>query len=206
MNRVLVQGSVVALVGLAGCNWFLPLVFVLPDTKTVPPEFSRLENQTVAVMVWAEPETLFDFPYVRLETASYIGDKLRREVDGIHLVNARKVEDFIERDAQVAHDARAVGQHFGADMVVYLELLEFQMRDPDAPEFIQGKIRASVRVYDLTGDPDEPEYFELQEVAVTYPEQPHLYTPEGEALVRRESYQQFAEVTARKFYEHEEAL
>ena len=192
--------------GVTGCNWFLPLAFVLPDTKTVPAEFALLENTTVVVMVWAEPETLFDYPYARLELASYVGDKIRREVDGVHVINARKVEDYIQREPAVAHDPRRVGEHFEAEMVVYLELLQFQIRDPDAPEFIQGVIQTAVRVHDLSSDPDEAQSYELQEVAVSYPDQPALFTPSGEQLVRRETYVAFGEAVARKFYDHEEAL
>jgi len=191
---------------LVGCNLFMPLAVMLPDTKKVPAEFARLESRRVLVLVWAEPETLFDYPYVRLELASYVGDKIRRGVPDSRLVSARKVEDFIQREPEAAHDPRRVGDQFEAEMVVYLELLEFQIRDPQSPEFLQGRIRTSVRVYDVTGEADETSYYELAEVEVAHPSQPVLYTLAGESVIRRDTYLTFAERVARKFYDHEEAL
>lgn len=191
---------------LAGCSWLVPVVFLHPGTKKVPAEFSKLQDKTVVVMVWAEPETLYDYPHIRLELASYIGDKLRAEVEGLDLIEARKVEGFIEQSAEAAYSPRLVGKHFGADMVVYVELLEFQIRDPDAPDFVQGRVQASVGVHDLTADPDDTEYYELEPVAAVHPNHARLFTPTESVVVRNDTYAKFSEAVARKFYEHEEDL
>ena len=189
-----------------GCNWFLPLAFILPDTKKVPAEFAGLAKKTALVMVWAEPETQYDYLHIRLELSSFIGDKILAEVDGIQVIDAREVEDYIERTPEAAYSPRMVGEHFTVDMVVYLELLEFQVRDPTAPDFLQGKVLASVGVHDLTGDADEEQYFELEQVAVVHPDRPVLFTPSAPLVVRNQTYAKFAEAVARKFYAHEEKL
>ena len=188
------------------CNLFLPWAFILPDTRKVAPEFAKLANHKVAVLVWAEPETLYDYPYVRLETASHIGDKIRAEVEGVQLVNARKIEDFLQRDPDAAVDPELIGEHFQADMVVYVELLEFQIRDPESPDLLQAKVRATVQVHDLTADADEGGIQELDPVSVTYPDQAILYSMTAPVIIRNETYIVFAELVARKFYEHKEKL
>ncbi len=61
-----------------GCNWFKGLALFLPEPqKTVPAEFAHLEG-SVAVVVWVHPETLYDYPNVRLELASHVADSSRR--------------------------------------------------------------------------------------------------------------------------------
>ena len=189
-----------------GCNLLIPVIFLHPGTKKVPPEFARLEDSRTLVMVWAEPETLYDYPHVRLELASYIGDQIAAGVKGVQLVNERKVEEYLQRNPEAMVDPRQVGEHFGAEMVVYVELLEFQIRDPESPDLLQGTVRAAVRVHDLTAETDELGYQELAEVTVVCPDQAVLYTATAPIVVRNETYKQFAEAVARKFYEHEEKL
>ena len=191
---------------LSGCSWLVPLVFLHPGTKTVPAEFAQLQGKTVAVMIWAEPETLYDYPYVRLELASYVSDKIRAHVEDVRLVDDRKVEDFVQKNPQAALEPHSVGEEFGADLVVYIELLEFQMRDPDAPALIQGRIHAAVSAYDLTADVDEPPQYELAGVETVHPDQPVLFTLTAADILRSETYDKFADQVARKFYAHEEEL
>jgi hypothetical protein len=204
--RLLRLAVLCLLAGLSGCNLLVPAIFLHPGTKKVPPEFARLTNTKTLVMVWAEPETLYDYPYVRLELSTYISDKIRAGVEGVQVVNARKVEDYIQSHPLQAVDPRTVGQHFEADMVVYVELLEFQIRDPEAPDLLQGKARGAVRVHDLTAEADEFEFQELEEVEVTFPEQPAFRAMTAPTVIRGETYQQFAELVARKFYAHEEEI
>jgi len=189
-----------------GCNWLLPAAFLLPDKKTVPPEYAGLKDTKALVLIWAEPETLYDYPHIRFELANYIGDKLSAEVSGLTLTDPRKVEDFIERTPEAAYDPRLVGQHFDVQRVVYVELLQFQIRDPDAPDFLQGKIQGSVVVHSIEADPDEAQMQELDQVATVCPDHPVLFTPQAPLVVRNDTYAKFAELVARKFYAHEEAL
>lgn len=207
MRLACIRLTIVGLtVVLAGCSWLVPLVFLHPGTKKVPAEFARLQGKTVAVMVWAEPETLYDYPYVRLELASYVSDKIRAHVKDVRLIDDRKVEDFIQKDPQAALEPHRVGEQFGADMVVYLELLEFQMRDPDSPALLQGRIDAAVNVHDLTADLDEAGRYELAGVETTHPEQPVLFSLTAADILRSETYDKFAEQVTRKFYAHDQEL
>ena len=64
---------------LGACNLLTPLVFVGEPKKKVAPEFDKLANNRVAVHVWTDAATLFDYPHARFELATYIGDKLAAE-------------------------------------------------------------------------------------------------------------------------------
>ena len=90
-----------------------------------------------------------------------------------------------------------------ADIVIYLELLKYEMRNPDAPQLRRGTINSSVMVYDLAQE-DGPEKFELEEVWVRVPEDGSVgVMNKSGTQMRKMAYEKFAELVARKFYEYE---
>jgi hypothetical protein len=191
----------------ASCNLLVPMVFVGEHKKRVLPEFDKLDNSRVAILVWTAPSTLFDYPYARFELAAAIGEKLfvettRRKLD-VDLVDARDVEDFLQKNLDARIDPQAVGRAFDADYVIYLEILRFQVRDPTQPQFLRGEINASVSVHDIRADPDRLRRYELTPVECTYPKGPPvLMTATNSPLVREATYRKFAEMVSRKFYAH----
>ncbi len=188
---------------LSGCNLLTPIAFLGPHQRKVPAEFDKLEGKRTLIMVWAEPETLFDYPHVRLELATYIGDKLAAGLKDCDLVDPRHVEDYLERTLDATFDPEKVGAQFDADAVLYVELLKFQIRDPYSPDLVRGQVNSTVTVYDLRADPDETRVYVLQPVDVLCPKnQPLLMSPRNALWVRQQTYEQLAENVARKFYEH----
>lgn len=193
------------------CNWLTPIIFIGEHEKRVLPEFDKLPHKRVAVLVWVDPATLFDYPHARYEVASYLSDKLSYEMEqrklGTELVDTRDVEDFLERDLDARIDPDLVGKHFKADYVIYVEVLSFQIRDPNVPQYLQGRIGASVTVHDTRSDSGLPEKFELTPVNAVYPEgSPVVMTSANAPIVREGLYRTFAELVARKFYEHTVSL
>jgi hypothetical protein len=183
------------------------LALVRDTRQKVPAEFDKLAAGRVAVVVWVPPETLFHYPHARFEIASHVGDKLVVEMSSrqtrIDVVDPRNVEDFLQRvpDAQV--DPQRVGRNFDADFAIYIELTEFQMRDVDRPQFVQGRLGASVVLHDLRSDPDQHRRYELRPETAVYPtDRPLPQSASNSMTVRDQTYRKFAEQVARKFYEH----
>ena len=199
--------AVLSILLLPSCNLLTPLIFVGEHKKKISPEFDKLANKRVAVLVWVQPATLFDYPFARFELATYVSDKLfaemaRRELN-TDVVDSRDVEDFVQKHPERRIDPQAVGRAVNAEYVIYLEVLEFQFRDPQQPQLLQGRIHASVAAYDIQADPDMTERYELTEVQCVYPEgTPVLMRATNTPLIREATYQKFAEMVARKFYEH----
>jgi hypothetical protein len=192
---------------LAGCNLILPLAMMQEHKRTIPPEYAKLDGKRAMVLVWAEPETLFDYPHVRLELATYVRDKIRAKLSDVTFVEPVRVEDHLQRSLDADADPVRIGRQFNAQIVVYIELLEFQIRDPEVPDLVQARIRASVAVHDLTADPDEAAFQELTPVLVTEPEGPPvLITRANVTQIRQAAYVKFAEMVARKFYSWEEVM
>jgi len=195
------------LVSLAGCNLLVPFAFVGEHKRKVLPEFDKLSNQRVAILVWMDPATLFDYPYARVETASYVSDKLRHEMaqrrHETDVVDARDVEDFLQKNLDARVDPILVGRRFKADYVVFIEVLEFQIRDPEEPQFLRGRVEAAVTVHDVQSEAQAASRYTLTPVKCRYPDdQPVLMDATNSPLVREATYRLFAEEVARKFYEY----
>ncbi len=193
------------LLALLGCNLLTPVIFIGEHKKRVLPEFDKLAGSRVAVLVWTDPSTLFDYPYARLELATYVAGKLEAEMTqrghDIDVVDPRRVEALVEKNLHARIDPRAVGEAFDADYVIYLEVIRFQIRDPQQPQFLRGELEASVSVHDMHAEPDEVRRFDLTPVHCLYPEgSPILMSTVNAAAVREATYRKFAEQVARKFY------
>lgn len=191
-------------VALGGCSWLVPLIFVGEHKEKVPAEFDKLDGMLTAVVVWADQETLFDYPHVRMELSMHISDKMWSSMKKVKLVDSRRIEDYIQKNVEMSIDPEKIGAEFDCDMVVYIELLDFQIRDREAPDFVRGRIDASVSVYDVKADAGGARRYELDEVETVYPEmQSMLFNETNAIIVRKETYEKFAETIARKFYDHE---
>ena len=197
--------ALVAAIG--GCNLLVPFAFVGDHKRKVLAEFDKLPKQRVAILVWTDQATLFDYPYARVELATFISDKLRHEMTqrglGTEVVDARDVEDFLQKNLDARVDPAAVGRQFKTDYVVYVEVLEFQIRDAEEPQFLRGRVEAAVSVHDVRPEPDRTSRYTLTPVKCLYPDdQPVLMSATNSPLIREGTYRKFAEEVARIFHEY----
>ena len=57
---------------------------------TVEPKYTRLQNQTIAVMAWTDPSIGFDFPNLQFDITSQVQRKLQQAgVESLHRQQAR---------------------------------------------------------------------------------------------------------------------
>jgi hypothetical protein len=194
-----------ALAASTGCNLLKPLAMMAPPpTERVPAEFDKLDGSKAIVLVWAEPDVLFDYPNVRLELGAYVADYLRTHVKDVQFLAARQVEDYVERQASMTQDPVAIGRHFHVDKVIHITLIEFSMRDREMAHFYRGRVRASVAVYDLKDKSGTPQRYALTDASVTYPEnQPMGMDSSAAQVVRQKTYETFADTVGRKFYAYD---
>jgi hypothetical protein len=192
----------------AGCNWLVPIgVLTAPRTEKVPAEFDKLAGSKALILVWAEPDTLFDYPNVRLEVNEHVAAQIKTRLSDVRFVPAKDVEDYLQRSTSSTQDPLAVGQHFAADKVIHVVLLEFSMRDREMAHFYRGRIHASVTVYDLKDKSGTPQRYTLNEVSVVYPpDRPVGFDASAATVVRQKTYESFADVVGRKFYSYDKDL
>jgi len=203
---ILLWAVVIAGFGVQGCNLLVPFIFVGEHKKKIMAEFDKLPQTRTAILVWTDQETRYDYPWIRLELASYIASELSAELNKgnshIDIVDPRDVSDFLQTDMSAGIDPVKVGRKYNADYVIFVQLLEFQIRDPASPQLVQGKINAAVSVHDVRADPDQTVRYELAPVETAVPKTPVLLTPTNSARVREQLYRSFSEQVARKFYDY----
>lgn len=201
--------GIVCLLGLAavaltgGCGNLLGAMAVASQTPTekVAAEYDKLEGAKALVLVWAEPDVLFDYPNIRLEISAYLSDYLKAHVKGVQLIPARQVEDYVERLSTSTQDPEAAGRYFHVDKVIHVTMLEFSMRDREMAHFYRGRARASIAVYDLKDKSGTTQRYALTDVSVVYPpKDPVGFDNTTAQMVRQKTYEAFADAVGRKFY------
>lgn len=182
-------------------------VHTAPKTEKIAAEYKELADKKVLVFVWVPPEIKWDYPYIRLDLASYVGAYLKEHIKDVTIVDARRVEDYLAKGQQFEADPVEVGRHFNADRVIHLAVYQFSIRDPGMAEHYRGRLASSVEVYDLTAKADTAQRSLLREVNVVYPEERAVgFANVRPDQVRQATYDLFATEVGRKFHDYERPL
>lgn len=187
---------------LAGCQAFaLPfLLWGEEPTKTVPAEYPYLENKKICVLVWAEMDTLFEYPNVQWELAEHLRVAMEASIKGVTFVPARQVVDLQRKEPGWERTPPAkIGERLKADRVLVIELTQYATREPDNPHLYRGRISGYLKLYDVSKPDSAPLY--RSEIATLYP--PDGSAPYGstDSSVRKAAMEAFAQEVAGKFYE-----
>jgi hypothetical protein len=193
---------------LAGCQAmaFPFLMWGAEPTKDVPAEYPYLPGKKIAIFVWAEPDTLFEFPRVRLELSEHVanamieGFKTAKRLDPVNFVPNRNIEDFQTREPDWdRRDPAELGRHFAADRVLMIELTQYTTREPESTHLYRGRIAANVRVYDPAYENALPAYKTTVEIA--YPPESHGDWGVDDRGIRKAAMELFASEVSGKFYD-----
>lgn len=187
---------------LAGCQLIAaPFLMWGPEpTKDVPAEYPYLAGKKVAIIVWADTDTLFEFPQVQFEVSEYIGAAMKGNVKGMSLVPNRQVVDYQRRNSAWERRSPAdIGRDFGADRVLMLELTEYTTREPGSPHLKRGRIAANLKVYDPSHKDTAPTY--KTNLSSKYPTGEAAEWGVDDRSVRTEAMRLFADEVAGKFFD-----
>ena len=169
-------------------------------TKDVPAEFPYLQGKKVCLVVWADSETLFEYPWVQLEVSEHIAEAMKPNVEGVSFIPNRSVVDLQQREVDWERmDPALLGKRFGADRVLMIELTQYTTREPDSPHLYRGRIAAGVKVYD-TGYLRSAPVFKTSVETVYPPESVGQWGTDGRAI-RKATMEAFAAELAGKFYD-----
>ncbi len=189
---------------LTGCEMFMfhNLMWGDEPTKRVPAEYKYLSNQTICIVVRAEPETIFEYPHVQWEVADHIRVALEANVKGLKVVDPKRVVEHQRRDANWAkEDPADLGKRFGAERVIEVTLTQYTTRDPDSPHIHRGHIHGLVNVYRAKYPNHEPAY--SADLRTFYPPAQSGEWGQPERTIRRLLMEAFAQDVAGKFYDRD---
>ena len=181
-----------------------PLYVLLGQTETrVKAEYAGLQDKKIAVIVVGQPGIDFEDPYARMDLALGTQRAIRENVKGVEFADQEKIQAFQRaRLDWYSLPLSEIAAQFQVQRVLYLELIQYTIREPDSVNLLRGRIWAQLRVYEAESAlPEDPAY--ETEVEIVYPEQaPQPYSENNKLLIRRQSMETFALEAARKFYDH----
>ncbi len=177
------------------------LMWAPEPTRSIPAEYPYLEDKKVCILVWADRDTLFEYPFVQLELSEHVAAPLRTNVRGISVLPNRGVVEMQRRDPDWDRiPPGRLGARLGADRVIMIELTLYTTREPESTHLYRGHIAANIKVYD-TGYPDSPPAFRTNLETAYPPDSPGQWGADDRAI-RKAAMEAFADDLARKFYSH----
>lgn len=187
---------------LSGCQ-LVALPFLMwgqPPTKDVPAKYPYLADKKVCIVVWADMNTLFEYPYVQGNVAEHVRAAMTDGVTGISFIPNRQVIEMQERDPDWDRTNEAtLGARFGAERVLMIELTQYTMREPDSPHLYRGRISANVKVFD-TAHPKAAAAYKTT-VETVYPPDSVGQWGSDERSIHRATLEAFANQLAGHFYD-----
>lgn len=210
MMRAILLIAMLAAAACGGCDALGYLGYlVAPDLsqKTVEAEFKGLEGKTVAVAVFADPSTQYEFPSVRYELGLVLADALEKNVKGLRVVApARVVKYQDEHPGWEAKPKTELGKALAADYVLYVALVEFATRQPGSMHLYRGRIKAQAALYESQAPPQSAKVWSAERVEAVYPAESGVgVLAEDDRQILLATQQLFAQKLAQKFYKHKEA-
>lgn len=193
---------------LAGCNLLEYPFYVLfgQTTKTVPAAYKGLENRRVAVVIIGQPGIDFEHPFARTDLAIATQAQIREQLPSVTFVEPETVEDFMRSEVEfLAMPISDIAAGLQAERILYIELLQFTMREPDSINLLRGHIWAQVSIFEAEAvKPNLPAY--ETDIEVIHPEQaPMPASDEASYTVWQTTIGTFADQLAKKFYKHKES-
>ena len=169
-------------------------------TKDVPAEFPHLQGKRVCVLVWADAETLAEYPWIQLELAEHVTTALEPNIQQISIIPNKGVHDLQRREPDWdRQDPAIIGARFGAERVLMIELTQCTTREPESPHLYRGRIAGTVKVYNADYPRSAPVY--KTSVEAVYPPKSAGQWGTGDQEVRKAALEAFANQLAGKFYD-----
>ncbi|OPX24940.1 MAG: hypothetical protein B1H04_01090 [Planctomycetales bacterium 4484_123] len=195
---------------LCGCSGLRYVGFLFAPSapmKTVPAEYD-MKGKTLAVVVFARPETLLEYPQVYIELFDAVRVELKNRVRNVTLVDPRRVVRY--QDANPNWDSQRpekLCRVFGCDAVLLISLIEFSTREPGSIHLARGRITAEASVY----EPDRTAggggrggcVWRSKTIRVIFPpKSPVGLAAEDDWKLRLHTERLFAAALVKSFYKH----
>jgi len=188
-----------AVISGGGCVGALSTLAYWIKGTNIDAEFDGLEGKKVVVVCRPVADLTYRTHLVNRDLAREVSRLLQANVPKIQVIPQREVVEWLDENGDWDHYGE-VGQALGADMVVGIDLRDFNLLLDQT--LYQGTANVSIVVYDCARDA-EP-IFEKEPPQTVYP--PNVGIPVSERQERqfsREFVLVLAEEIGRCFYDHD---
>lgn len=130
----------------SGCQGMLATVLWVAGADRIPAKFGDLREKRVAVVCRPVAALTYSQSYVADDLARQVGILLRANVPKIDVVEYRKVAQWLDEAPTDDYEYTELADALGADMVVVLELKDFDIFQGQT--LYQGKANVELAVFD----------------------------------------------------------
>ena len=114
-----------------------------------PGRYDGLAHHRVAVLIYCNSATSFQYPQARREVSSFVAAQLARELPTARLLDYHVMLAYQDHTSNWQMlPVKAIGKHFSVDRVLYIELTSYRFHARGANNLLRGDISANVYVYD----------------------------------------------------------
>ncbi len=139
---------VASAVALVGCDPRAAFYFLQPNSPTIAAPGPKLEGKKVVVLTHATSASQAEFPALERDLNREFVSHLKT-VKKITLVDSEKVRTWVEGHPKWT-DPTDAARDFEADIVIFLELEQFQIQAPGDLNILQGTAKVHIQAFELT--------------------------------------------------------
>lgn len=161
--------------------------------KSIPVEYSGLDKKSVAIVVYADDATTWEYARARDEVSAFVAQSLRTAVPTARVLNYKEVLQWQDETLNwYALPVKDIGKHFGVDRVIYIEVLQYGSRENGSADLLRGHVKANCNIYEIdSGGADKPTW--SKPIEKLFPEDgPEDPMKSNDLVVRKRALEGFA--------------
>lgn len=139
---------------LAGCDPRQAMYFLQPFEPKIPAPCPSLKGKRVVILCSSTGGLSSDNMTIDREVAKRLGAILKEKVKKIDLVSTDEVATWAQAKPTWTDPAEAA-KAFDADVVIFLEIREFQVQSPISPGLVEGRSNIHIQAVELVYPKDE---------------------------------------------------
>lgn len=145
---VIVFVASASLIATSGCDPRSIAYFLQPFDPTIEPKGPSLEEKKVVVLCNVSSGALSEFPTLESDIPRELGSILKKKTKKITVVNPEKVLTWVEAHPHWT-DPGDAARDFDADIVIFLEVEQFQIQSPGDLNMLHGDSKVHIQVFEM---------------------------------------------------------
>jgi len=137
-----------SLLAISGCDPRSLAYFLQPFDPTIEPKGPLLTEKKVVILCNVTSGALAEFPSLERDIPRELASVLRKKVKKITVVEPDKVATWVEAHPHWTDPADAA-RDFNADIVIFLEVEQFQIQSPGDLNMVHGEAKLHIQVFEM---------------------------------------------------------
>jgi len=188
----------------SGCGPVMYFLWPFGRTVTIDAEFEGIENRTVAVVIFANETTQFEYPWAALNLSAMTSAALRNNVKGVTTIDPHQITAYQEKNIHwAAMDKTDLARVLKADYVLHVSLVEFTTAEEGFVDTLRGTVNGEIKLYDASKPESDACVYSCSSVKVQFPKTPTVRNARNEANIRQIIMAKFSDKLAKKFYTYD---